>query len=81
MGLICCFHNQVKACCAICIPKKKFSPPINYRVSDERIVVGEEIMPGTNLSNPYENHSQTSESQLVGGKSARAVNNEKQTKS
>lgn len=58
-GLICCFHNQLKACCSICIPAKEFTPSINYNVSDERIVVGEqEIIPGKNLSNPYENHSQ-----------------------
>ena len=39
------------------------------------------MMSGTNLSNPYENHSQTSQSQLAGGMLARPVNDEKQTKS
>ena len=42
-ALICCFHNQLKQCCSICCTAKKFTPSINYNVSEDIIVVVEQF--------------------------------------
>ena len=82
-ALVCCFHSQLKQCCSICCTAKKFTPSINYNVSEDRIVVVEQgTVPEKILANPYENHSEnTSQTQLTDGKLARPESDKKQTKS
>ena len=82
MSVCCCFHKQIKTVCEICIPKRKFTPKIEYNVSDEQIVVNneQEMVSGTNLPDPYNNHSlkNSSEPRPAGGLLSKLVNDEKQ---
>ena len=81
MSVCCCFHKQIKTVCEICIPKRKFTPKIEYNVSDEQIVVNneQEMVSGTNLPDPYNNHSlkNSSEPRPAGGLLSKLVNDEK----
>ena len=82
MAVCCCFHNQIKNVCDFCIPKRKFVPKIEYQVDDDQIFVNksQEMVSGTNLKDPYDNHSlkNISEQKPAGGVLANPVKDEKQ---